>query len=318
MKRSTKTWLIIAAVLVLAGGAVFTSALAKSSWDFTSLSTVEYETNTYEIDDGFRNILITSDTEKISLVPSSDGKCRVTFVEKSKEQHTAAVEDGTLLIQKISSESQFTLFSLDEPSITISLPKGEYGWLQILEHTGDIDIPGEYLFDSIDLSLSTGDISSSASSSGLLRIKTDTGDIRISDISAGELDLSVTTGKVEAQAVRCAGNMEVIVTTGKSRLTDISCGSFSSAGTTGDIILENTTVKEMLSITRTTGDVELLKCDAAELLIATGTGDVTGSLLSEKVFIAQTHTGRIDVPESITGGKCKITTDTGNIKISVP
>ena len=47
------------------------------------------------------------------------------------------------------------------------------------------------------------------------------------------------------------------------------------------------------------------------------TVDVTGTLLSEKVFIAQSGTGRIDVPETTTDGKCKITTDTGRISLSI-
>jgi hypothetical protein len=41
-------------------------------------------------------------------------------------------------------------------------------------------------------------------------------------------------------------------------------------------------------------------------------------LLSEKVFITKSDTGRIDVPETVTGGKCKITTDTGSIRIYIP
>ena len=57
--------------------------------------------------------------------------------------------------------------------------------------------------------------------------------------------------------------------------------------------------------------------DAAEIFVQTSTGDVEGSLLSSKVFIANTDTGKVDVPKSITGGRCEITTDTGDIRISV-
>ena len=61
----------------------------------------------------------------------------------------------------------------------------------------------------------------------------------------------------------------------------------------------------------------LKDCDAAELEIKTGTGDVQGTLLSEKVFVVKTNTGKIQVPETVTGGKCKITTTTGDIRITV-
>ena len=69
------------------------------------------------------------------------------------------------------------------------------------------------------------------------------------------------------------------------------------------------------SLERSTGDIHFTKCDAAEISVETSTGDVTGSLLSDKVYMTQTSTGRIDVPKTTTGGKCEISTDTGNIKI---
>ena len=65
-----------------------------------------------------------------------------------------------------------------------------------------------------------------------------------------------------------------------------------------------------------TGDIKLDKSDAAEIFIKTSTGNVTGTLLTEKVFITQTSTGNIKVPKSIKGGRCEITTSTGNIKIN--
>jgi len=40
-------------------------------------------------------------------------------------------------------------------------------------------------------------------------------------------------------------------------------------------------------------------------------------LLTDKVFITKTDTGSINVPDSITGGRCEIKTDTGDIKITV-
>ena len=59
------------------------------------------------------------------------------------------------------------------------------------------------------------------------------------------------------------------------------------------------------------------QCDAFEIVAKTSTGDVTGSFLSEKIFMAQTDTGRIDVPQTMTGGKCQITTNTGDIKVKI-
>jgi hypothetical protein len=52
--------------------------------------------------------------------------------------------------------------------------------------------------------------------------------------------------------------------------------------------------------------------------VKTDTGDITGSLLSGKIFMPQTNTGDVTVPDTVTGGKCRLSTNTGDIKISIP
>ena len=111
--------------------------------------------------------------------------------------------------------------------------------------------------------------------------------------------------------------MGIALSTGKSELTDVSCNSFSSTGSTGDIILKNVIVKENMSVERSTGDVRFEKSDAGELTVITDTGDVKGSLLTDKIFVTQSDTGKVDVPETVSGGKCKVTTDTGDIRIEI-
>jgi DUF4097 and DUF4098 domain-containing protein YvlB len=72
-----------------------------------------------------------------------------------------------------------------------------------------------------------------------------------------------------------------------------------------------------MSVETNTGKVKFDRCDAGEMQIKTDTGSVTGSLLSPKIFFAEADTGKIDVPKSTYGGKCEITTDTGDIRITV-
>ena len=74
---------------------------------------------------------------------------------------------------------------------------------------------------------------------------------------------------------------------------------------------------ETFTIERSTGDVRFEGSDAAQLFVETDTGDVEGSLLSDKVFLVTTDTGEKDVPNSITGGRCEITTDTGDVRITI-
>ena len=115
----------------------------------------------------------------------------------------------------------------------------------------------------------------------------------------------------------CGGDITVRVSTGDAQLTDVKCGSLIFTGNTGDILLDNVIADERFYIKSSTGDVIFEGCDAAEIFVDSDTGAVKGRLLSDKIFIVESDTGRIDIPKSGSGGRCEITTDTGNIKIRV-
>jgi DUF4097 and DUF4098 domain-containing protein YvlB len=319
MRRSAKIWLVVAIALILIGVMTIESVMIALHWDLEKLSTNKYETNEYVIDEDYSNISIVTDTADVVLVPSKDGRTTVVCHEQEKERHSAAVMDGTLTIELSETKRWYDHIGINfgTPKITVYVPKGEYGALSIKLSTGDVTVPREFKFESLDISASTGDVSNAASAKDLMKIKTTTGHIRVENVSAGALELCVSTGQVTASRVSCEGNMTLTVSTGKAYLSDITCQDFTSSGNTGDISLENVIVAGKISIERTTGDVELDDCDAAELWIKTGTGDVEGSLLSEKVFIVHTSTGEIDVPRSTSGGKCEITTSTGDVEFEI-
>lgn len=72
-----------------------------------------------------------------------------------------------------------------------------------------------------------------------------------------------------------------------------------------------------LTDNRTTGDVKLDGCDAGEINISVTTGSITGTLLTTKVFSAESNTGRVTVPKNTEGGRCKLSATTGSIKIEI-
>ena len=279
MKKSTKIWLITATFLVALGCIMFSVAMTKIHWDFTKLSTVKYETNTYKVTDDFNSISMLTDTADILFVQSDDKICKVVCYEMSDMKHTTTVQNDTLTINVTDEREWYDHIgiTLGSPKITVYLPKTEYDSLAIKEDTGDIEVPEVFKFKSIDIATSTGDIN-------------------VSNIT-------------------CGGDIVINVSTGKVNLTDIKCKSFISDGSTGDISLKNVIATEKFSIERSTGDVKFDACDATEIWVETDTGDVTGKLLSEKIFITQTSTGDVHVPKSTNGGKCEITTSTGDIYI---
>ena len=93
MKRTTKSWMRLAANLAVIGAIALIVAMAANGWELSALGSGEYDTTEYEIHEEFQRVSIQSDTEDIAFVPSEDGKCRVVFYEQEKVQHTAAVQD---------------------------------------------------------------------------------------------------------------------------------------------------------------------------------------------------------------------------------
>lgn len=318
MNKATKIWLIIAASSVLLGLIMFAGVMTVLKWDFTKLSTTKYETNTYSVAEDFSSISINTDTADIVFLPSDDGKCKIVAVEDKNEKHSVSVKDGTLNIELVNTKKWYQYIGINfvTPKLTVYLPEAEYASLTVKLSTGDVSIPKEYKFDSIDIKASTGDISCLASASGNIKIKTSTGKINVENLSADSLDLEASTGSITVKGVQC-GNIKQRITTGKTAFTDVTCKDLTSRGDTGDITLSGVIAAGKFSIERSTGNVKFDKCDASEIFVLTDTGDVTGTLLSEKIFFPKTDTGKIDVPKTMSGGRCEITTDTGNIKINI-
>lgn len=300
MSKKVKVWLIAAASLVLVGSILFGGIMTMLGWDFSKLSISKLVTNTHIITEDFHNISVAANTADVTFVPAEDGNISVVCEEFESEKHTVSVQDGTLVIEPESTRKwyQHIGFHFGKPKITVRLPIATYGALTVRNSTGDVHIPGGFTFGELDIAQSTGDI-------------------RIENTAVSALKLKVSTGKVTVSGVTCSGDIGLRVSTGKANIVSTTCRNLTSEGDTGDLTMENVIAAEKIAIDRDTGDIRFTDCDAAEIFVETDTGDVTGSLLSEKVFIAESDTGKVDVPKSATGGRCEIETDTGNIRITV-
>lgn len=319
MYKAVKIWLIMAAVLVALGMILFAGVMATYDWDFTKLSTVTYVTNTYEVSGGFDKISIHVDTTEIEFVPTDDEDCSIVCLEADTVKHSADVQNGTLVIRTVDTRKwyEYICISLGTPKMTVYLPQDEYVSLFIETDTGNITIPKDFSFATLDIEGDTSDVDCFASVSDAMEVELSTGTIRIDTITAGQLNLTTTTGGIRVNSVTARENMNIETDTGTVKLTDISCADLFAESDTGTITLQNVVAAGKLSIESDTGDVRLEGSDAAEIFVKTDTGDVTGTLLSEKVFITETSTGRIHVPKTTAGGKCEVKTATGDIRIDV-
>lgn len=321
--NSTKLWLLIAVGLIVIGilgaGLALGSSRGNTAGLFSPLAAA-METTSFDIDEDFLDITLRGETEDITFLPAEDGRCRVVFREPDGSTVSAGVKNGTLEISSRDTRPWFrriSLFSPNQSSVTIWLPPAAYGALAIEESTGDIDLPADFTFDSVDIRLSTGDAALYSSVKGKCAVQSSTGGIHLAGLNAGELNLTASTGRIELADVDCGGAVSVTVSTGDTVLQNLTCRSLHTVGSTGDLEMTDVIVPELLSVERSTGDVRFTRCDAGEITIRTSTGDVSGTLLTGKAFLARTDTGRVRVPESTAGGKCEITTDTGSITVSI-
>lgn len=271
-----KKWLIVAVCLMAVGLAVSLTALGLAGFDFMKLGTQNMKTKVYEPKEHFWDIQMEVTTGDITILPSADGKVQVVCYEEEKVPYYAAVEEDTLVIRQQDQRKWYEHIGirLRKPSVTVYLPAGQYGELQIKSTTGDIRVTEDFLFQNADIALTTGDVKWS---------------------TPVEMDLSV----------RC--------TTGDVEIADITCRTLNIVSRTGDVELLRTQAFEKLTVSLTTGDVELDRVDAGAISITATTGDITCRLLTDKYFVADTTTGDVTVPVSGGGGQCYLKTTTGDI-----
>ena len=314
-----KGWMIIAIALILIGLTVCFAAAVMLGFDFKKLNAQPFEPNTYAVSESFERISIQAETDKITFLPAEDGKCRVVCTETGTLSHEIEVQDNTLTVRTVDKRNWFHQLGLHfgTPTVEIYLPGKAFDALTIETDTGDINIPEDFTFRSVQIQGDTADVRCNASAPDGMNIDLSTGDIDLDGLTAGSLDLTVSTGEIHVDSVRCGGDVSIRVSTGKVKLDGLTCANLRTDGSTGDVTLKDTVASSSFHIERSTGDIRFENADAAEIVVKTSTGDVTGTLRSEKIFFAESDTGKISVPRSVTGGKCEITTDTGDIEIEI-
>ena len=280
MIKGNNLALIIATCLIVVGIVIFVFAASINKWNMEKLSTNNYESQTYTIVESFNDISINTSVSNISFELSTDSSCKLVCYEQENEKHTLKLENNTLSISQENTKKWYEYISISfkSPELTIYLPQKEYNNLLISNSTGDITLSQELSFQNVD-------------------IKTSTGKVKVENISTQKLQINVSTGDAHLENIRCS--------------------AFKSNGSTGNCYLENVIANEEISITRSTGDITFKKCDSESINVKTNTGDVSGTLCTGKFFTTKTSTGEIEIPQSTSGGKCHITTSTGDITIEI-
>lgn len=295
-----KNAVITAIVLIILGISLFLLALYGHGFDFSRLTTEYGKLRTQYVTDSFHSIHIDTDTSKVTLLPSTDGQCRVEIRETDKRLHKITTDNGILSITVTDQREWYHYIGFIQKSLDLKvyLPETVYRSLTIETGTGAITIPKEFTFDTISIAATTADISCEA--------------------SADSVSLTTNTGDMVLQNINCTGALTADRTTGRLIMKSVRCGSLTIRGNTGDTKLTDVIVEGTVSIKTTTGDIIFDHCDGGDITVQTDTGDVTGTLLTGKLFTGSTSTGHVRLPNPTGSQKCQITTSTGDIEILVP
>lgn len=301
MKKSKKCALLVALVMIITGAAIFLVAFAIAGFNFENLSTEKIATQNVEIKEQFQRISICSYEYDLMLFKSEDEKCRVVFTGNEKQLLVCNVEGTELIIDLHDTRKWYEKMEYafqKDMGISVFLPEKEYDALFANSYSGGIGIDNDFTFDEANIETSSGNIEVSGMTAEKLDIQSYSGKIDISEISATDkINIGTQSGAISA------GNVNA---------SNIAVNSYS-----GKVNLENSVAETLLSVETTSGNVIFNNCDAGEISVNTYSGSVSGTLLSDKIFLTSTHSGSINVPTSSGTEKCTINTSSGNIKINV-
>ena len=338
-KRRTfiKIFVILGAILLVAGVAVFVGGMTAGGWDFSILNTVRYTQKSYDAEGAVTSVHIEYSNAAIAVEYSEtaetvhiDYPVRLNERDEESAQIEITEEGGTLaVIEHVDWEKNLFQWSLgNSPAVRVVLPAGQNIALDLYTQNGSISLnaDGEAL-PSLDLHSNNGSISAS----GTLTIaedaafQTDNGSVNVSGVSAaGDLTLRTSNGSMRAENIS-ADSLEARSSNGSLRLTDIAAtDALTAEAGAGEIELLGDITAKMLTVSTSAGDIAMHDgmIDAQEIAMTTELGSIEaeGSAFagaqSDYTVLISTGMGSSNVSAS-SGGSRKLTlsTNLGDIRV---
>lgn len=307
---------IIAALMVAFGLTLALCGAFALNFDFSLLETDPHTDRSVDIVDPFNSI---SANCGVKILPSESGADYAVFTEEKNITYTLSVENGVLTLTQIDQRAwqDYIGLSITHPQATLYLTQTELTALTVQTHSENINVAEGFHFETAALETTSGNIDFHADVRGELHVQTTSGNLSIGNANAKTITAATTSGNLSISSICAAGSIDLSTSSGKTKLSGVACRRIESACSSGGMEFSALTATERLFVKTSSGSVRLNGCDAGELEIKTSSGSVVGTLLSEKVFIAKTSSGDISVPQTTSGGACKITTSSGDIKITL-
>lgn len=315
MKKEKKITLMVAGCMILAGLVMAAGGFAAIRFDVSRLNTISYDTNSYEIEEGFHHIAIDGGSSDVRFYPSEEDTCKVVCTEGDDVTFVVEVKDDTLHVRRQNSGMRIVHFGVNfgETGISVYVPENTYESLTVHTISGNVAVPEALQFASADIRSTSGEIKMLASTGSSLAVQATSGDIHIGNTAPESLTVQSTSGEITVKNVNVKSGIQVKSTSGDITFTDVRGQTIAASATSGEITFSEVIADGNMRLESTSGDVELRNSDGSELYIRSSSGDVYGTLLSEKVFRIHTSSGDVNAPYSASGGKCEVTTRSGDI-----
>ena len=305
--------IVLGSLFLLGGGVVLGVGIAHSK------ANNKIVTREHELEETFTNINIDIETAELEFVTTS-GEAKVVVEERENIEHQVTVSDETLSIKYTEGqlkwyEKMFNFYWKKE-KITVYLPVANYGDVNIECSTGKIKIKGNYTFNNLDVTASTGALFLNSDVTNNIEIKMSTGAVRLEDVSTKEANIKTSTGDISLENVNVEEKLNIKASTGDCTLEKVRAKDLEAKFSTGDMTLKDVLVENHVEFKASTGRFTFSDFDCDTLNCKTDTGDIKGAIISEHIIIANSHTGKKTVPDCTSGSIWRIETDTGRINIT--
>ncbi len=302
-------FLIILAVIAIVG---FISLMVISGFNLDNFKHVEKE---YLVGENFESLKLDLKGSDVAILPSNDGMCKVEFFENNIYSHSIEVINNELVVGCKYKSKVF--ISYKDTKITIYLPEKDYKTFNLTTGSGDV-IVENFKVDELTITVGSGDVEVKKVDCNNISIAGESGDLELKNLDVNDaVSVSSSSGEVELSNISCFGNVAISTDSGEISVANVVCGGLTAECDSGDIELESVLANGEMAIETESGDVELSMIDAPSIDITTISGDVKGSLLSNKIFTVRSSSGNVDVPQTTSGGVCKISSRSGDVMITI-
>ncbi len=323
MKKSTKLLLLNGACLLVLGGVLCLIALFRTGGDFEELTapprrggieeTLEYEAD--QID----RLVLDVQADDVRILPSDDGRVHLRYYDYHMADeglfrtqayslsYDAVLRNGVLTVtQGYEGRRWFNLPSFgrgeDERAMTIYLPDGFAGDLEISVSLGDVELKRPLRLEgAMDCQLNCGSFEAGGLTARSVTVTCDLGNIEGDGWTIGPyLYLHTDSGSVELERTEVDGDLIGETNLGDLKLEDVSAG--------------------LVQLSNNAGDIELDRLAAEKIDLHTDLGDIEGTILgaaADYTITASTDLGNCNLSPHTAKGENTLTahTDAGDIDL---